>query len=106
MERFDDPRIHDALALLDSVARDKKAELQAAIRGQYTHLSGLGASFTDHIREGVPAAFEAGRKKVEDLTEDIDHSVHRYPYAYIGGASLVAVMVGYLMGRAGKDKSA
>ena len=39
MDRFEDKRINEALELLNSDARDKKAELQAAMESKYTDLS-------------------------------------------------------------------
>mgnify|MGYP001636576885 CR=1 FL=1 len=50
MERFEDKRINEALELLNTVARDKKAELQAALENKYTDLSSVVSAFTDQMK--------------------------------------------------------
>lgn len=103
MERFDDPRINEALELLNAVARDKKAELQAALEGRYSDLSALLGTFSEEVKAQASETYEAGRKKVEEVAGDIDRSVHRSPYAYIGGAALIALVFGFMLGRSRKD---
>lgn len=103
MDRFEDKRINEALELLNSVARDKKAELQAAMENKYSDLSDVVTSFSEQMKSRASESFEAGKKKVADVAGDIDQSVHRNPYAYIGGAALAALVFGFLLGRSRKD---
>jgi ElaB/YqjD/DUF883 family membrane-anchored ribosome-binding protein len=55
------------------------------------------------MKSRASESFEAGKKKVADVAGDIDQSVHRNPYAYIGGAALAALVFGFLLGRSRKD---
>lgn len=103
MERFEDKRINEALELLNTVARDKKAELQAAMENKYTDLSSVVSAFTDQMKNRATETFEAGKQKVLDVASDIDKSVHKNPWAYIGGAAAVALVFGFLLGRSRKD---
>ena len=103
MDRFDDKRINEALELLNAAARDKKAELQAAMVDKYTDLSSVFGSFTDQMKQRASSTYEAGKQKVVDVATDIDKSVHRNPWAYVGGAAVVALVFGFLLGRSRKD---
>ena len=103
MDRFDDKRIDEALALLNSVARDKKAELRAAMENKYTDLSSVVSTFTDQLKATASEKFEAGKQKVVDVATDIDKSVHKNPWAYIGGAAAAALVLGFLLGRSRRN---
>lgn len=103
MDTFEDARINEALDILNAVAKDKKAELQAAMQHKYTDLSSVLSAFSTSVKAQATETFEAGKQKVEDVAGDIDKSVHRNPYAYIGGAALVGLVFGLLLGRSRKD---
>ena len=103
MDRFEDKRINEALELLNTVARDKKAELQAAMENKYTDLSSVVSAFTDQMKNRATEKFEAGKQKVVDVASYIDKSVHKNPWAYIGGAAAAALVFGFLLGRSRRD---
>jgi len=103
MDRFEDKRINEALELLNAAARDKKGELQAAMENKYADLSSVVSSFTDQMKSRATEKFEAGKQKVIDVATDIDKSVHKNPWAYIGGAAAGAMLLGFLLGRSRKD---
>lgn len=99
MDRFEDKRINEALELLNAVARDNKTELKSAIESKYTDLASVVGQFATQIKHRATDTYEAGRQKVVGAATDIDTSVHRSPWAYIGGASAVALVSGFLLGR-------
>lgn len=103
MDKFEDKRIDEALQLLNAVARDKKSELQAAMETKYTDLSSVVSAFTDQVKSRASEKFEAGKQKVVEVATDIDKSVHKNPWAYIGGAAAAALVFGFLLGRSRKD---
>ncbi len=103
MDRFEDKRINEALELLNAVARDKKAELQAAMETKYTDLSSVVGAFAESVKHRAGEKYEAGKQKVAEVATDIDKSVHKNPWAYIGGAAAAALVFGYLMGRSRRD---
>ena len=79
MDRFEDKRINEALDLLNAVARDKKAELQAAMENKYTDLSSVVSAFTDQVKNRATEKFEAGKQKVVDVATDVCVEVHFQP---------------------------
>jgi len=103
MDRFDDKRINEALELLNAAARDKKEELQTALANKYTDLSSVFGSITDQMKQRVASTYEAGKQKVVDVATDIDKSVHKNPWAYIGGTAAAALLFGFLLGRSRRD---
>ncbi len=103
MDKFDDTRINEALELLNAVARDKKAELQAAMENKYTDLSSVFSAFTDQVKDQATVKFEAGKQKLVDVATDVDKSVHKNPWAYVGGAAAAAILFGFLLGRSHRN---
>lgn len=103
MNQFEDKRINEALELLNAVARDNAAELQAAMKNKYADLSSVVSTFTDQMKSRAAEKFEAGKQKVVDVATDIDKSVHKNPWAYIGGAAAAAMVFGFLLGKSRRD---
>lgn len=103
MDRFEDKRINEALELLNAVARDKKADLQAALENKYTDLSSVVGAFTEKMKNQATEKYEAGKQKVVDVATNLDKNVHQNPWAYIGGAAAVGLVFGFLLGRSRKD---
>ena len=103
MERFEDKRINEALELLNAAARDQKTELRAAMESKYTDLAALLGALGHEVRSRAVEKYEAGRQKVVDTAGDIDKSVHRNPWAYIGGTMVAALLLGFVLGRSRRD---
>jgi ElaB/YqjD/DUF883 family membrane-anchored ribosome-binding protein len=103
MERFEDKRINEALELLNAVARDKKAELEAAVRDKYTDLTSLVSALGDKAKGRAAERYEAGKKKLVDVSANVDKRVHGNPWAFIGGAALAGLLLGLLLGRSRRD---
>jgi len=102
MEKFEDKRINEALELLNEVARDKKVELQIAMKNKYTDLSSVLSAFADQVKNRASENYQTGKQKVVDVATDIDKSVHKSPWAYIGGTAAAALVLGFLLGRSRK----
>ena len=103
MERFDDKRINEALELLNAVAHDRKADLEAAIKDKYTDFTSLMKTLGGEVKSRAAERVEAGKQKVIDTAEDIDKRVHHNPWPYIGGAAVVGLLLGLLLNRSRRD---
>ena len=102
--------IEEALKLLEEAAKMKKNELKSVLSDKYTHLKsviveaehGLVHSLSDakkHAVEAAAHAKEVGVEKAKELAGDVDASVHRNPWAYIGGTAVIGLLLGYVLGR-------
>jgi ElaB/YqjD/DUF883 family membrane-anchored ribosome-binding protein len=102
--------IAEALKLLEEAAKQKKSELTNVMADKYTHLRnvivaaehGLVHSLSDakkHAIEAAAHAKEVGVEKAKELAGDVDASVHRNPWAYIGGTAVIGLLLGYVLGR-------
>ncbi len=102
--------IAEALKLLEEAAKQKKDELKSVMSDKYMHLrnaiieteSGLVRSLSDarkHAVEAAAHAKEVGVEKARELAGEVDESVHRNPWPYIGGTAVVGLLLGYVLGR-------
>lgn len=102
--------IEEALKLLEEAAKMKKNELKSVMSDKYTHLKSviveaehsLVHSLSDakkHAVEAAAHAKEVGVEKAKELAGDVDASVHRNPWAYIGGTAVIGLLLGYVLGR-------
>ena len=99
-----------ALKLLEEAAKQKKDELKAVMSDKYTNLRSLimekeGSlmksltSAKDQALEMTTHARDVGVEKAREIAGDVDKNVHQNPWPYIGGAAMVGVLLGYIMGR-------
>ncbi len=98
----EDTRVRDALELLNSVAKDKKSELQNMVQNKYGDLKSAIGSWGDKIQHDANQFYQKGRDTTTAMASDLDKSVHESPWAFIGGAALGSLIIGYLLGRSQK----
>lgn len=102
--------IAEALKLLEEAAKQKKDELRSVMTDKYTHLknliieneSSLVKSLSDAKKHAAEAALHAKEVSVEKAREiacDVDKSVHRNPWPFIGGTAVISLLFGYILGR-------
>lgn len=99
---YDDPRVREALELLNEVASEKKAHLQEMIANKYGNLRGLVEATSATARQEASKAFEAGKEKATEVAKEIDTNVRQNPWAYIGGAAAISLFIGFMLGRSRK----
>ncbi|MHB9144496.1 MAG: DUF883 family protein [Symbiobacteriia bacterium] len=102
--------IAEALKLLEEAAQEKKDELVNLASNKYTHLKTalvdaehvaaetLSASQKREINALIHATQVSTEKVTEAATTVNDH-VHANPWPYIGGAAVVSLLAGYILGR-------
>jgi len=102
--------IAEALRLLEEAAIQKKDELRTVMSDKYSHLknlimeneSSLVKSLSDakkHAAEAAAHAKDVSVEKARELAGDVDKSVHRNPWPFIGGAAVISLLFGYILGR-------
>ncbi|MGB5105667.1 MAG: hypothetical protein WBP29_00800 [Candidatus Zixiibacteriota bacterium] len=101
-EQAEDTRVKDALELLNSYAKDKRTELQDILTNKYSHLKSAVGNVSSRIQTDAADLYGVGKEKAKAVAHDVDESVHNNPWAYIGGAALGALIIGYMLGRSKK----
>ena len=110
MERTSNENFAAALKLLEEAATQKKAELTSVLSGKYTNLRDLflenERSLLKSLGSAKDKAFESARhtrdvgiEKAREITHDVDKNVHQNPWPYLGGAAVVGLLLGYILGR-------
>ena len=101
-------KVVEALELLNEAAKEKKEEVRKMISTKYKDLkesifgSDIKHSLDTAKKNAVEAAARArnlGEEKVKVLATQMDQNVHSNPWPYIGGAAIVALLLGYILGK-------
>lgn len=103
-------KISEALKLLEEAAREKKDEFRSMITDKYEHLKNavIGAEHSvadtlsaaqKRVVEAMVQAKDVSTKKVKEVANTVDESVHEKPWHYIAGAGAVFFLLGYILGR-------
>jgi ElaB/YqjD/DUF883 family membrane-anchored ribosome-binding protein len=101
-DRFDDKQINEALELLNEVARDKKVELQSMVSNKYGELRTAIGGVAGKLQHDVVETYNRSREKAKELASEVDESVHKNPWPYLGGTALGFLILGYFLGRSKK----
>ena len=98
-------RFEEALQLLNEAAKEKKDEIQRLISDKYSYIKDAVQDATEdnlkkfnRMKKLTARAIEEGSDQAMEMVEDLDKQVRKNPWAYIGGAALGALLVGYIMG--------
>lgn len=104
-------KFEEALTLLNEAARDKKQEIQDLMSNKFDHIKGAiqeasnqGRERFNRVREAAGEAYEVGSEKVKEAAKKVDENVHENPWAYIGGAAVAALLLGYILGASRNNK--
>lgn len=101
-EHAEDTRVKDALELLNSYAKDKRAELQDMIGNKYGNLKSAVGNVGARLQADASEFYGSSKEKAKQIAHDVDENVHKNPWPYIGGAALGALIIGYMLGRSRK----
>ncbi len=91
--------LHQALTHLNEAAKESREEIQKLVNERYTNLkhafSGAAQASAGWVKEqGMEVA-----DKAKMTATAVDKSVHRNPWAYVGGAAATGFVIGLLVGR-------
>ena len=77
-------KFNKAIQLLGKAAEKKKAEI---------------AGNLNHFKDAAEKAMEQGGKKIKKAALTVDKTVHKNPWATIGGVAGSALVLGFMLGR-------
>ncbi len=99
-------KIAEALKLLNEAAQEKKSDLASMLADKYETLKqvivdsekSMGHVLARGEKRAVEAAIQAKEFGIKKAKE-VDERVHDNPWPYIGGAALIGILVGFILGR-------
>lgn len=56
----------------------------------------------ERAKDAAMDAFENGRERVEEATSHLDKHAHKNPWAFVGAAALVSLLLGFVLGHSKK----
>lgn len=81
-------KMHEALALLNEAARERREEIGKLLNEKYTH-----------IRDSVSHAAHDSAVWMRDSGKAVDESAHKHPWYFVGGAAVIGLLLGFILGR-------
>ena len=104
-------KFEEALQLLNEAAREKKQEIQQLFGDKYTHIrqavqeaAALQGERLNRVRAAAGEAIEYSNERIKQVASDVDERVKENPWAYIGGAAVGALLLGYILGASRNNK--
>lgn len=102
--------VNNALKVLNKAAEESADEIRGMVSKDYQHLKSVLADVKPEVRNAFQEMRSAttdsiskAREKVvatsRDTAHQVDESAHRNPWAFVGGAAAVSILVGFLFGR-------
>jgi ElaB/YqjD/DUF883 family membrane-anchored ribosome-binding protein len=99
-------KIAEALKLLEEAAKEKKEELRNMVASKYGHLKSVLVDGEHAVADTLAAAQKRAAEALrhakeigEEKAKAVDEHVHDHPWAYVGGAALTGLLLGYILGR-------
>ncbi len=102
-------KLTEALELLNEAAREKKEEIQTLIGDRYSNIqdamhdvAAQGRRNFKKAKRMAEGVVEEGQERFEEAIEGVNKDVRKNPWAYIGGAALGALLLGFVLGNSGR----
>ena len=92
-------KFQEALALLNDAARDRGEELKKLAADKYTDLKAVLTVATNTSADWIKDRSKAAADTAKRAASTVDDSVHENPWPWIGGTAVVALVLGFLLGR-------
>ena len=90
-------KLEDALKIIRDGASETKDELQDLLNDKYQDVRTWLEDAGDESSAKVRSFAKRGAKAARGAAKDVSESIHENPWAYVGGAALVGLAVGYLI---------
>jgi ElaB/YqjD/DUF883 family membrane-anchored ribosome-binding protein len=90
--------LHEALAHLNEAAKESREEIRKLVNEKYTDLRDTLAGAAQASAGWVKEQGTEVADKTKMTATAVDKSVHRNPWAYIGGAAAAGLVLGLLIG--------
>lgn len=104
-------KFEDALHLLNEAAREKKDEIQGLLNDRFTSIRDVVEDAAKKSRRTARRTKDTadewlgeGTEAVREVASELDDRVHENPWAYLGGAALGALLLGFILGSSSRNR--
>jgi ElaB/YqjD/DUF883 family membrane-anchored ribosome-binding protein len=94
-------KIKEALQLLEEAAKDKTLDIEKMIDKECEHLKKALVNVKEKMQEPLEHFKEKSVEIASHAAVQLDKSVHRNPWPYIGVTALVSLLLGCIFGKKG-----
>lgn len=86
--------VKEALEIINNAAREGKEDLKSLIEN-YANLKEI---FGNGRENAMTHKWQENKEKLQEKFDHLDTKVHENPWPFIGGVTVVALLIGYIMG--------
>ena len=104
-------KFEEALHLLNEAAREKKDEIQNLLKDRYTEIRDVVEEAAKkskkryrRVKDSAEEWVGEGQDSIQEVVSDLDDKVHENPWAYLGGAAVAALLVGFILGSSSRNR--
>ncbi len=95
--------VKEALQILETAAASDADDVKQIFSSEYKHLRKALIAHAPHaLWDTLKDAKDFSVDYTVEKAKTVDKSVHESPWFYIGGAALVAGLIGFIVGRSNK----
>ena len=95
--------VKEALQVLENAAASDVDDIKQIFSAEYKHLRKAMVKHAPHaLWDKLKEAKAFTADYTVDKAKNIDKSVHENPWYYIGGAAVLAGLIGFIVGRSNK----
>lgn len=91
--------IQNALQTLNDAAKVSSQEIKTMMERDYKKLRSILSDVKPEVRHVFKDLSEDSQQKIHQAKDSVGQSAHQNPWIYIGGATVLAIVVGYMVGR-------
>jgi ElaB/YqjD/DUF883 family membrane-anchored ribosome-binding protein len=98
-------KIDDALRVLNEAAPQKQEEIRRMIKKNYRNVKSMMKEWEEEAKDSLENLGDRVSQFQHDVVDQakktskkVDRQVHEHPWSYIGGAALVGLAAGVLIG--------
>lgn len=91
--------IEHALHILNEAAKESSQEIKSMVNTDYNKLKNIFSDFKPEVRHAFKELGEASQEQLKEAHENVKESVHQHPWIYIGGATVISGLLGYILGK-------
>ncbi|MCB9027084.1 MAG: DUF883 family protein [Bdellovibrionaceae bacterium] len=91
--------IQSALQILNDAAKESSNEIKLMMDRDYNKLKGVLTDLKPEVKHAFKEFGEASQEQLKQAHETVKESVHEHPWIYIGGATVISGLLGYILGR-------